>query len=208
MTVKKNDISALTSDDRRIIGFLQGIGGCRVGGIFGKQYRFEDIVAFSDAELEKKGYMPWVFPTMSKSSHDGRAPSLSKDGAGFVRQDEKCTVSIYAMLYRMMGYLGYRLEGNTVTVSDDFEEKRQQWLYIVSPAYLGITRILDCLVNVIGDRRTAEAFLEALADTCPEGGKVTYESLNHWTETVYGIEYYEYRKWKEGNNEDEKAKEG
>ena len=149
-----------------LLGFLEGVSPDHRGR------RIDDILAFSDLELEAEhDFIQWLFPLPEASAFNPFAPTLAADKIVAVRRSPLARQNLRRAVERMLRF--YR---NT-----------DQWLSPADHNHLRITRILRSL-SLLLDRSRAEEFLSAVeARVDAAGGRVNSESRTYWRQAVLAL---------------------
>jgi hypothetical protein len=111
----------------------------------------EDIWSWDYQRLEyTHDYIQWLFPLKEKSQFNRNAPILNDEVIQAFRADEQLQLRVLRSLTVMLGFYGlqYNELGNTnieITKSDEYGERKQNWIEEANHNYLRITRILTSL---------------------------------------------------------------
>jgi hypothetical protein len=146
-----------------LLGFLEGTGTDHRGR------RIDDILAFSDPELETvHDFIQWLFPLPEASAFNAFAPILAADDIAAVRESPLAKQNLDRAAERMLRF--YR--------------NSDHWLSPVDHNHLRITRILRSL-GLLVNRARAEQFLSAIeARVDAAGSPVSSRSRDYWRRAV------------------------
>ena len=173
-----------TLDDAMLspaFAFLAGVGTDHCGRTL------DEIAAWNRQRLEQThDYIQWVFPTMTPSRFNPRAPVLDAAEVAAGVRDERILRNLRRMAAVMGGFYGLqRREFGDGPQYDPIEEDRHPWwMQANNHNFLRITQILNSL-RLFGLTEEAEALLdvlELLARRFP--GPVSPETLRFWRDAV------------------------
>ena len=135
----------------------------------------DDILAFSDAELEAvHDYIQWLFPMKEASAFNRDAPVLSAVDAAALASSQEAQAAMRRGLQRMLAFYGHpKLEG-------------LHWLRRHDHNFLRITRILKSL-KLAGLQEEADDFYAWLQELNGRHASVFgRETFGYWTGAVRG----------------------
>ena len=159
-------------------------------GVDGAGRRFDDVLAFDDAALERHhDFIQWLFPLPEPSAFNPGAPVLSAGDIAAFRDDPELRGRLLAAFRRMLGSYGFTLDGDeaapSVAPANDFATRARGWLTPGNHNMLRITRVLRCL-TLLGLPAHARAFLAAL-EGLYDGGRASAigpVTLRYWREAA------------------------
>jgi len=153
----------MTAPARPLHAYLAGAGRD------GRGRSIEDVLAFSDRELESiHDYVQWLFPLPTRSGAQPGAPVLTADEIEAVRADRQATDNLRRAAERML-----RFYGSTTW-----------WLTAHDHNHLRITRIIRSLRLLAGPEEARSFHRAVLALQDAAGAPVNPESLRFWREAV------------------------
>lgn len=146
---------------------------------------FEDVLAFSDMQLERgHHFIQWLFPLKEPSRHNLKAPLLDEQTIQAFGKIDELRDRLLASTDRMLRFLAMELktvEGKGVVV------ERLGGLPWVSPRdhnYLRLTRMMTSL-RLLGLEGTAQAIYRCLVEIYVENSdKIGEETFDYWTKAV------------------------
>ncbi|RYG34857.1 hypothetical protein EON81_14375 [bacterium] len=146
----------LSSDmNGRWLDFLDGIGRDDAGR------RFEDILAFSDRDLERHhDFIQWLFPNPRPSGVNPDAPLLSPEIAEAVKNDPKRMERAERALDRMLAFYGFKRVDDELGAHDGCQS---HWLRPSDHNHLRLTRILTFL-SLTGREKLAQSLANRLLE--------------------------------------------
>ena len=127
----------------------------------------EDIWSWDVQKLEyTHDYIQWLFPLKEKSQFNRNAPVLNDEVIKAFRTNEQLRMRFKKSLEVMLGFYGLQCNelSNTdvkITKSDEYQERKQNWIEEGNHNYLRITRILTSL-RLLGLENYAQAFFNCL----------------------------------------------
>ena len=150
----------------------------------------ESVWSWGDERLEAvHDYVQWLFPLRERSGFNPDAPLLDDAAVEAFRSDARLGERLRVSLRLMLRFYGLRLEederrGVVVTKSDEYEEKKRNWLTRGNHNFLRLTRIIKSLA-LLGLSEHARALFRCLSDIykeeCERIGAVTY---SYWEAAV------------------------
>jgi hypothetical protein len=150
----------------------------------------EDIWSWDYQRLEyTHDYIQWLFPLKEKSQFNRKAPILNDEVIQAFRADEPLQLRVLRSLTVMLGFYGlqYNELGNTnieITKSDEYGERKQNWIEEANHNYLRITRILTSL-RILGLEKYAQAFFKCLNQIySEESNKIGSKTYAYWKRAV------------------------
>src|SRR4028118_317782 len=134
-------------------------------------------------------YIQWLFPLKEKSRFNWNAPVLNEEVIQAFRKNEQLRIRLSKSFKLMLKFYGLQCNevGNTdieITKSDEYQERKQNWINGGNHNYLRITRILTSL-RLLGLENYAQAFFRCLnqiySEESPNIGNKTYA---YWKSAV------------------------
>lgn len=143
--------------------FLSGVGPDARGRLF------EDVLAFSDRELESKhDFIQWLFPLDTPSAAVPGSPVLSPSDIASIRVSEPCQGNLRRSAERLAR----------------FYAENDHWLVPYDHNHLRITRIILSLKLLVG-RPEAEQFMKLILARAREAeSHVSERSQRYWREAL------------------------
>lgn len=150
----------------------------------------QDIWTWDFEDLEcVHNYVQWLFPLPERSSFNPDAPVVDDQVTQAfhanpdLQQHLLKSLTIMLKLYGLQG--GENNEGRfVVTKSEDYLDRKREWICIMDHNYLRITRILKCL-TVLGLKSYAQAFYQCLAQIYREESRhIGGKTFQYWTDAV------------------------
>lgn len=132
-----------------------------------KRRMIEDIWAWNYEQLEDvHDYIQWLFPLKQRSRYNPDAPILDEGVIRAFRTNEQLKERLLKSLKVMLKFYGLRCNerGNAdieIAKSDEYQERKLNWIEESNHNYLRITRILTSL-TILGLESYALAFFQAL----------------------------------------------
>lgn len=137
----------------RLLDFFDGAGRDGAGRTHA------DILAFSDAELERHhDFVQWLFPNPKPSPVTPSAPTLTAEDSRAIADSPERKARALAGFDRMLAFYGFRREGADIGPHDGV---RSHWLRPGDHNHLRITRILTFL-RMIDEKDLARSWLARL----------------------------------------------
>lgn len=150
----------------------------------------EEIWSWDYQRLEyTHDYIQWIFPLKEPSQFNWRAPVLDDNVVQAFRTNEQLRMRLlhsFKVMLRFYGLQCNEISGRAIdiTQSDEYPERKLNWIEPKNHNYLRITRILTSL-RILGLENYALAFFNCLNQICQEEGEtigsVTY---SYWERTV------------------------
>ncbi len=129
--------------------------------------KIQDIWAWDFEKLEcTHDYIQWLFPIPEKSLFNPNAPVANEEIRQAFHGDRRLRQNLLKSLTVMLRFYGLECHENqagkvTVQKSEEFPERKLEWICLLNHNYLRITRILKCLV-LFGLQDEAQAFYDCL----------------------------------------------
>ena len=150
----------------------------------------EDIWAWDYQKLEyTHDYIQWLFPLKQKSRFNLNAPVLNDDVIEAFRTNEHLKNRLGKSLKVMLSFYGLQCNelGSTdikITKSDQYQQRKQNWVVQGNHNYLRLTRILTSL-SILGLKNYAHALLDCLNQIYLEESKnIGSETYAYWNSAV------------------------
>jgi hypothetical protein len=144
----------------------------------------ETIWAWDYRRLEyTHNYIQWLFPMKQRSHFNSRAPILDDETIELFKNHPQLKAHLLQSFKVMLKFYGLQCsqEGDSkveITKSEEYLERKQNWLNQGNHNYLRITRILTSL-SLLGLGNYAQAFFKCLdqiyQEERPQIGRETYE---------------------------------
>ncbi|MEH2107793.1 opioid growth factor receptor-related protein [Nostoc sp.] len=134
-------------------------------------------------------YIQWLFPLPERSAFNSNAPIVDEEVIQAFKSNPHLRQNLLRSFTVMLKFYGLqRHESNNVkilvTQSEDYPNRKREWVYIFNHNYLRITRILKCLI-IFGLDNEAQAFYECLRQIYREDSdRIGGETFQHWTIAV------------------------
>jgi hypothetical protein len=149
----------------------------------------DDILAFSDAELEAThDYIQWLFPSDQASAFNAQAPVIGVAEIDAFQASPKLQRRLGQSLDRMLAFYGFlrRLNGGEAFITEAANAAIQQrnWLQPGNHNHLRLTRMLRCctLLGLKPDARALLMALDELAAQHPHA--ITPETERFWRQAL------------------------
>ncbi|MEH2438167.1 MAG: opioid growth factor receptor-related protein [Nostoc sp.] len=134
-------------------------------------------------------YIQWLFPLSERSAFNRDAPIVDEkviqafQSNPHLRQNLLRSFTVMLKFYRLQRY--QRNDGKIiVSQSEDYPNRKPEWVCICNHNYLRITRILKCLIT-FGLENEAQAFYECLRQIYREDSdRIGSETFQYWTIAV------------------------
>ena len=136
----------------------------------------EDIWLWDYQKLEyTHDYIQWLFPLKEKSRFNRNAPILNDEVIQAFRTDEQLRLRLRKSLEVMLQFYGLQCNkidttGIEITKSDNYPERKINWIEEGNHNYLRLTRILTSL-RLLGLEDYAQALFKCLNQIYLEDGK-------------------------------------
>jgi Opioid growth factor receptor (OGFr) conserved region len=168
----------------RLIPFYLGEAPDREGRMI------EEIWAWDFEDLEcVHNYIQWLFPIAEKSAFNLDAPVVDETVIQAFHSDSRLWENLVRSLTTMLHFYGLQRHetpaGKTVVEkSEEYGDRKQDWICRFDHNYLRITRILKCLM-IFGLQDEAKAFYECLRQLYQEErDQIGSETFQYWTNAV------------------------
>jgi len=136
-------------------------------------------------------YIQWLFPLKEKSRFNWNAPVLNEEVIQAFRKNEQFRIRLSKSFKLMLKFYGLQCNevGNTdieITKSDEYQERKQNWINAGNHNYLRITRILTSL-RLLGLENYAQAFFKCLNHIYSEESQnIGSKTYAYWKSAVGG----------------------
>ncbi len=174
-----------TSED--ILAFYQGQSPDSEGRMI------ETIWSWDIKKLEyTHNYIQWLFPLKEKSRFNWNAPVLNDEVIQAFRTNKQLRTRLIQSLKVMLRFYGLQCNelGDTeinITKSDEYQERKLNWIDEGNHNYLRITRILTSL-KILGLENYAMAFFKCLNQIYLEEGKtIGHVTYAYWKSAVSSL---------------------
>ncbi|MCC5605546.1 hypothetical protein LC612_01730 [Nostoc sp. CHAB 5834] len=134
-------------------------------------------------------YIQWLFPLPERSAFNRDAPIVDEKVIQAFQSNPHLHQNLLRSFTVMLKFYGLqRHQSNDekiiVSQSEDYPNRKAEWVCISNHNYLRITRILKCLIT-FGLENEAQAFYECLQQIYQENSKqIGSETFQYWTIAV------------------------
>ncbi|MEH1769068.1 MAG: opioid growth factor receptor-related protein [Nostoc sp.] len=145
-------------------------------------WNFEELECAHD-------YIQWLFPLPEQSAFNPDAPIVDESVIQAFQINPHLRQNLLRSFTVMLQFYGFqRHESNdrkiVVSQSEDYPNRKREWVSILDHNYLRITRILKCLI-IFGLENEAQAFYECLREIYREDSdRIGGETFRYWTIAV------------------------
>ena len=150
----------------------------------------QDIWTWNFEELEcVHNYIQWLFPLSEQSAFNRDAPIVDEEVIQAFQSNPHLHQNLLRSLTVILHFYGLqRHESNdgkiVVSQSEDYPNRKGEWVCIFNHNYLRITRILKCLMT-FGLESEAQAFYECLRQIYREDSdRIGSKTFQYWTIAV------------------------
>jgi hypothetical protein len=150
----------------------------------------QEIWNWNFEELEcTHDYIQWLFPLPERSAFNRNAPIVNEEVIQAFQNNPRLRQNLLRSLTVILQFYGLqRHESNdgkiVVSQSEDYPNRKGEWVSICNHNYLRITRILKCLMR-FGLENEAQAFYECLRQIYREDSdRIGGKTFQHWTIAV------------------------
>lgn len=163
-------------------------------------YTIDDILDFSDEELEKiHNYIQWLFPTQDPRNKDTGKPFLTLEDIKYFKNSKELLDKVLLSYYKMIGFYGFSHEFKINTeeyreliFSRNFEIHSRNWLNKGNHNYLRLTRIISCLKSLGLEKEANELFDMLNRTYLIYPNKIGELTLQFWSSAHAGTLYDAY----------------
>jgi hypothetical protein len=152
----------------------------------------EDIWLWDYQKLEyTHDYIQWLFPLKEKSRFNRNAPILNDEVIQAFRTDEQLRLRLRKSLEVMLHFYGLQCNklmstGIEITKSDNYLERKLNWIEEGNHNYLRLTRILTSL-RLLGLEDYAQALFKCLNQIYIEENKnIGSKTYSYWESAAEG----------------------
>ncbi|MDZ8188379.1 MAG: opioid growth factor receptor-related protein [Nostoc sp. ChiSLP02] len=152
-----------------------------------------EIWAWDFEKLEYvHNYIQWLFPLPEPSAFNSNAPTLDKEVIQSFHSNPRLRQKLLHSFTLMLGFYGLQRQQSedgkiTISKSEDYPNRKREWVCIFNHNYLRITRILKCLM-ALGLENEAQAFYECLRQIYHENSnQIGAKTFQYWTMAVNGM---------------------
>ena len=152
----------------------------------------EDIWLWDYQKLEyTHDYIQWLFPLKEKSRFNRNAPILNDEVIQAFRTDEQLRLRLRKSLEVMLHFYGMQCNkfdelGIEITKSDNYLERKLNWIEEGNHNYLRLTRILTSL-RLLGLEDYAQALFKCLNKIYIEENKnIGSKTYSYWESAAEG----------------------
>ena len=131
-------------------------------------------------------YIQWLFPLAEKSAFNPEAPVANAEVTQTFRSDPRLRQNLQRSLTVMLQFYGLKRDEDEagqiiIDQSDDYPNRKREWVCLFDHNYLRITRILKCLV-MFELKDDANAFYRCLQKIYREDSdQIGGETFQYWT---------------------------
>ncbi|MBG1244136.1 hypothetical protein F8R90_24055 [Nostoc sp. NZL] len=150
----------------------------------------QDIWTWNFEELEcVHNYIQWLFPLPERSAFNHDAPIVDEEVIQAFQSNPHLRRNLLHSFTVMLQFYGLQRHKNNdgkifVSQSEDYPNRKREWVCIFDHNYLRITRILKCLMT-FGLENEAQAFYECLRQIYRENSdQIGGETFQYWTIAV------------------------
>ena len=147
----------------------------------------QEMWSWNFEELEcAHDYIQWLFPLSERSAFNPDAPIVDEEVIQVFQSNPQLRQNLLRSLTVMLHFYGLQPhESNdgkiVVSQSEDYPNRKREWVCIFDHNYLRITRILKCLMT-FGLENEAQAFYECLRKIYSEdSNRIGSETFQYWT---------------------------
>ena len=137
-------------------------------------------------------YIQWLFPITEKSHFNPHAPVVDEDVIQVFKENPRLQKNLLQSFSIMLSFYGLASSRNKqgkvcVEKSENYPDRKPEWVNMLDHNYLRITRILKCLV-AFGLIQEAQAFYKCLKKIYREdSGQIGNETFQYWTDAVNSV---------------------
>lgn len=149
----------------------------------------EDIWTWDYQKLEyTHDYIQWLFPLKQKSQFNLNAPVLNDEVIQTFRTNEDLRIRLKKSLQVMLSFYGLQCTEISADIeiskTDEYQERKQNWVKQGNHNYLRITRIITSL-RILGLESYAQAFIKCLTQIYYEDSKnIGSKTYVYWKSAV------------------------
>jgi hypothetical protein len=147
----------------------------------------QEMWSWNFEELEcAHDYIQWLFPLSERSAFNPDAPIVDEEVIQVFQSNPQLRQNLLRSLTVMLHFYGLqRHESNdgkiVVSQSEDYPNRKREWVCIFDHNYLRIIRILKCLMT-FGLENEAQVFYECLRKIYSEdSNQIGSETFQYWT---------------------------
>ncbi|MCC5832176.1 MAG: hypothetical protein JJU12_03945 [Chlamydiales bacterium] len=142
----------------------------------------EFILSQTDPWLEAThNFIQWLFPAFEPSKFNSKAPLLTTELLGRMKSDGTIIKNVLRAFDRMLTFYGLQCSEEGIVRSENWEERKKNWVTSGNHNYLRITRILN-FMNLMGFEQEVSAFKQQLLTIANENPyQVTDKTVGFWT---------------------------
>ena len=151
----------------------------------------EEMWSWNYQKLEAiHNYIQWLFPLVEKSRFNPYAPTLNEEIIQAFRTNANLRNRLITSLKIMLKFYGLQCNDRgsdeiEITKSDEYSQRKPEWINRFDHNYLRITRILTSL-TILGLKPYAQAFLKCLDDIYKEEAKhIGNETYTYWKNALF-----------------------
>ncbi|MEH2364873.1 opioid growth factor receptor-related protein [Nostoc sp.] len=133
-------------------------------------------------------YIQWLFPLPGRSAFNPDSPIVDQEVIQAFQSNPHLRQNLLRSFTVMLQFYGLQRHDSNgkivVSQSEDYPNRKREWVCIFNHNYLRITRILKCLMT-FGLENEAQAFYECLQQIYRENSdQIGSETFQYWTIAV------------------------
>lgn len=156
--------------------------------------KIQQMWAWDFEELEcAHDYIQWLFPIAEKSHFNPYAPVVDEKVIQAFQENTRLQQNLLQSFSVMLNFYGLTISRDeqqgkvVVEKSENYPDRKQEWVNMLDHNYLRITRILKCLI-AFGLMQEAQAFYECLQQIYREDSdQIGGETFQYWTDAVKSV---------------------
>lgn len=152
--------------------------------------RIQEIWDWDFEELEcVHDYIQWLFPLPERSAFNPNAPIVDSQVIHAFQTNSTLRQNLLRSLTVMLRFYGLQRQENNegsvmIRQSEDYPNRKREWICLFNHNYLRITRILKCLM-IFELENEAQAFYQCLQQIYRESSdQIGDETFQYWTNAI------------------------
>ena len=152
--------------------------------------RIQQMWAWDFEELEcAHDYIQWLFPIAEKSHFNPHAPVVDENVIQAFKENPRLQKNLLQSFSVMLNFYGLAISRDEqgkvyVEKSENYPDRKHEWVNMLNHNYLRITRMLKCLIT-FGLIQETQAFYECLKTIYREDSdQIGGETFQYWTDAV------------------------
>ncbi|MBD2412903.1 hypothetical protein FACHB389_06235 [Nostoc calcicola FACHB-389] len=149
-----------------------------------------EIWTWDFEELEYvHNYIQWLFPLPERSAFNPHAPIVDEEVIQLFHSNQRLRQNLLRSFTVMLQFYGLQCQESDegkiiISKSEDYANRKHEWVGIFNHNYLRITRILKCLMT-LGLENEAQGFYKCLQQIYHEdSNQIGAETFQYWTIAV------------------------